>query len=85
MGRPPTRPKKLRNGFYIDVRNIGTNTGVKIRRDTEAEMLLAVKDYSKSKDVIVLGECINGKFAKDAKPRKKKAKAAPKPKPKKKD
>lgn len=72
MGRPPTRPKKLKDGYYIEVRNTGAASGIKIRRDTEAEMLLAVKDYEKSKEVVVLGESVNGKFVKDIKPRKKK-------------
>ena len=74
MGRPPTRPKKLKDGYYIEVRNTGSNSGIKIRRDTEEEMKIAVMDYEKSKDVIVLGESVNGKFVKDAKPIKKKKK-----------
>jgi len=74
MGRPPTRPKKLKDGFYIEVRNAGANSGIKIRRDTEAEMLLAVKDYEKSKEVVILGECVNGKFVNDTKPPKRKKK-----------
>ena len=72
MGRPPTRPKKLKDGYYIEVRNTGSNSGIKIRRDTEEEMKIAVMDYEKSKDVIILGESVNGKFVKDAKPVKKK-------------
>jgi hypothetical protein len=72
MGRPPTRPKKLKDGYYIEVRNTGAASGIKIRRDTEDEMKIAVMDYEKSKDVIVLGESVNGKFVKDAKPIKKK-------------
>lgn len=72
MGRPPTRPKKLKDGYYIEVRNTGSNSGIKIRRDTEDEMKIAVMDYEKSKDVIILGESVNGKFVKDAKPVKKK-------------
>ncbi|MCF8464707.1 MAG: hypothetical protein K9G41_07695 [Flavobacteriales bacterium] len=72
MGRPPTRPKKLKDGYYIEVRNTGAASGIKIRRDTEDEMALAVKDYEKSKDVIILGESVNGKFINDAKPVKKK-------------
>lgn len=35
-------------------------------------MMLAVKDYEKSKEVVILGESVNGKFVKDAKPVKKK-------------
>ena len=73
MGRPPTRPKKLKDGYYIEVRNTGATSGIKIRRDTEDEMMLAVKDYEKSKEVVILGESVNGKFVRDAKPVKKKS------------
>jgi len=62
MGRPPTRPKELRDGFYIEIRNIGSHTGIKIRRDNKKEMLSAIKEYEKIKDVIVLGEYKNGKM-----------------------
>ncbi len=61
MGRPPTRPLDLRDGFYIEIRNRGSRTGVKIRRDNEKQMEFAIKEYEKSKDVIVLGEFKNGK------------------------
>ena len=61
MGRPPTRPKKLRDGFYIEIRNKDAKSGIKIRRDTRQEMLSAVKEYEKTKDVIVLGEYKDGK------------------------
>ncbi len=62
MGRPPTRPKKLRDGFYIEVRNKGSKTGIKIVRNSKEEMLKAIKDYSKTKEVIVFGESKNGKW-----------------------
>lgn len=61
MGRPPTRPLDLRDGFYIEIRNRGSRTGVKIRRDNKKQMEFAIKEYEKSKDVIVLGEYKNGK------------------------
>ncbi len=61
MGRPPTRPKKLRDGFYIEIRNKDAKTGIKIRRDTRKEMLSAVKEYAKTKQVVVLGEYKDGK------------------------
>lgn len=61
MGRPSTKPKELRDGFYIEIRNKGAKTGIKIRRDNKDEMLKAVKDYERTKDVIVLGEYKNGK------------------------
>ena len=61
MGRPPTKAKELRDGFYIVIRNRNSKTGVKIRRDNKDQMLRAVKEYERSKDVIVLGKYENGK------------------------
>ncbi len=61
MGRPATRPLDLRDGFYIEIRNRGSRTGIKIRRDNRKQMEFAIKEYEKSKDVIVLGEYKNGK------------------------
>lgn len=65
MGRPATKPTKLRDGFYIEVRNKGSRSGIKIRRDTKDAMLLAIKEYERVKDVIVLGEFKNGKSIDD--------------------
>ena len=62
MGRPPTKPKKLKDGFYIEVRNKGSKTGIKIRRDTRDELDQAIKEYQRAKTVIVLGEYKNGKW-----------------------
>jgi len=72
MGRPPTKPKKLRDGFYIEVRNRGANTGIKLVRDTEEQMNHAIEEYSRTKDVVILGQSINGKFVNDVKKKKKK-------------
>ncbi len=80
MGRPPTKPKKLRDGFYIEVRNRGANSGIKLVRDTEEQMQHAIAEYSRSKDVVILGQSINGKFVKDIKVRKTKVAKAPKAK-----
>jgi hypothetical protein len=30
MGRPPTRPSRLRDGFYIEVRTKGSNSAIKL-------------------------------------------------------
>ncbi len=62
MGRPPTRQKELKDGWYVEVRNKGSKTGMKIRRETLPEMEQMVKDYQKTKEVIVLGESRGGKF-----------------------
>jgi len=62
MGRPATKPTELRDGFYIEIRNRGSKAGVKIRRDTKEQMLMAIKEYEASKDVIVIGEVSKGKI-----------------------
>ena len=48
--------------ILIEIRNRGSKTGIKIRRDNEKQMEFAIKEYEKSKDVIVLGEYKNGKL-----------------------
>jgi len=62
MGRPPTRPKKYRDGFYIDIRRKGEKSGIKIYRDTREKMMQAYEEFRKFKDVIILGEMKNGKW-----------------------
>ncbi|MDT0553966.1 MAG: hypothetical protein BM563_05055 [Bacteroidetes bacterium MedPE-SWsnd-G1] len=62
MGRPPTRPAKLRDGFYIEVRNKGAKTGIKIRRENRTEMMEAVSEYRRVKEIIILGESKNDKW-----------------------
>ena len=75
MGRPPTKPAKLKDGFYIEVRNEGSKAnGIKIRRDTREEMMMAVEDYSRIKDVNILGELKNDKWVDNKKEKKKKLK-----------
>jgi len=61
MGRPATKPKELRDGFYLEIRNKGARTGIKLRRDTKKQMMFAVKEYENSKEVVILGEFKNGK------------------------
>ena len=56
-GRPPVKPAKLMDGFYIEVRNKGSKEkGIKIRCKSKIEMENTVKEYSRNKDVVVLGE-----------------------------
>lgn len=62
MGRPATRPKKFRDGFYIEVKNKGEKSGIVIVRNTREEMLKAIRDYSRTKEIQVLGESRNGKW-----------------------
>ena len=74
MARPSTRGVKLKNGFYIEVRNKGAHSGVKIRRDTLEAAKLAFDNYSKMHDVHYIGEIENGKVV-GAKKEKRKKKA----------
>lgn len=62
MGRPSTREKKLKDGFYIEVRNKGSKSGIKLRRESIEEMDKTILEYEKSKDIVILGESRNGKW-----------------------
>ncbi len=64
MGRPATKPARLKNGFYIEVKNPGSS-GVLVRRDTKEQMLSAAEDYSRTKEVVILGEMRNDKWQHD--------------------
>lgn len=61
MGRPPTRPARLKNGFYIEVKSQGTSA-ILIRRDTREQMVIAAEDYARSKNVTIKGEMFNDKW-----------------------
>ena len=62
MGRPATKPTKLKDGFYIEIKNKGSRSGVKLYNATKPQMERAIKMYERSKEVVILGECIDGKF-----------------------
>lgn len=62
MGRPSTKPKDLRDGYYIEVRNKNQKSGVKIRRDSISQLQLAIDEYKDSKEVVVLGKSEKGKM-----------------------
>ena len=46
MGRPPTRPARLKNGFYIEVKSQGSSA-ILIRRYTREQMVIAAEDYAR--------------------------------------
>lgn len=71
MGRPATKPARLKDGFYIEVKNQGSG-GILIRRDTKDQMLMAAEDYSRMKVVTVLGEMKNDKWVDKSKDKKSK-------------
>ncbi|HNQ27182.1 MAG TPA: hypothetical protein PKL92_04615 [Aquaticitalea sp.] len=62
MGRPATKPIKFRDGFYLEIRNRGANSGIKLHRNTKEQMLETIKSYEQTKEIIILGESKNGKW-----------------------
>ncbi len=61
-GRPVTKPIELKEGFYLELRVKGSNSPVKIRRDTKAEIEMAIAQYDKSKIVTYLGQVKAGRW-----------------------
>jgi uncharacterized protein (UPF0333 family) len=59
-GRPRERAITLMDGFYIEISNKGESKGLKIRSETKGAMENAAKQYSKYKNVTILGEYKNG-------------------------
>jgi len=59
-GRPRERAITLMDGFYIEISNAGDTKGVKIRSESKAAMENAAKQYSRYKEVTILGEYKNG-------------------------
>ena len=75
MGRPSTKPKKLKDGFYLEVKNQGAKSGIKIRRDSLEELMVAKKTFERTKEVKVLGEVVDDTFVDEKKKRRKKKEA----------
>ena len=61
-GRPVTKPPELKEGYYIELRTKGSSSPVKIRRDSEAEMKMAITQYEKSKIVTYIGQVVKGRW-----------------------
>jgi hypothetical protein len=61
-GRPPTKPSELKDGFYLELRNKGSNSAVKIRRENKEEVEKTIKQYEKVKIVNYLGEVKSGRW-----------------------
>lgn len=66
MGRPPTKPVTFRDGYYIEVRSKDADKGVKVRADSEQEMLANAEMYKRSKIVVVLGQMKKGVWVNEA-------------------
>lgn len=65
MGRPATKPKKLKDGYYIEIKNKGDKSGIKVYSPTKMQMQRAIKMYERSKEIVILGESKNGKWVND--------------------
>lgn len=76
MGRPPILPKKKKDGFWLEIRNKGANSGIIIIRDSYEAMMQAARQYQITKDVVILGEHKNGKKVEQPSTGKKKEKSA---------
>lgn len=61
-GRPATKQAELKEGFYIELRSKGSNSPVKIRRESMAEVDMAIEQYGRSKIVTYLGQVKGGKW-----------------------
>ena len=45
MGRPPSKPVKLRDGYYIEIHGRNEDKGIKIRRDSLKQIEVAKAHY----------------------------------------
>ena len=61
-GRPATKPVELKEGYYLELRVKGSSSAVKIRRESKAEIELAIAQYDKSKTVTYLGQVKAGRW-----------------------
>lgn len=59
-GRQRTVQIQLRDGFYIEVCTKGMKRGMKIRSESKKEMEDAASQYTKYKQVIIMGEYKSG-------------------------
>ena len=61
-GRPVTKPGELKDGYYLELRNKGSNSAVKIRRETKTELDATIAQYERTKLVSYLGEVKNARW-----------------------
>ena len=68
MARPSTREKRLKDGYYIEVRNNGGERGIKIRRESKDQIDSAMEEYKRTKEVSYLGLVKMGNSLRDPTP-----------------
>ncbi len=54
----------LKDGFYIEIKSSSSNhqSGILVRRNTRTEIDLAIKQYSKTKNVKYYGQVLDSKL-----------------------
>ena len=53
MARPSTREKRLKDGYYMEVRNNGGERGIKIRRESKEQIDSAMEEYKRTKKLLI--------------------------------
>jgi hypothetical protein len=79
VGRPSTKPARLKNGFYVSVKNKGMSNAVMMYSPTRDGMTIIAQRYSifPDKEVTIMGEHKNDEWVSSSRPaRKKREKAA---------
>ena len=71
-GRPATKPARLKNGFYVGVKNKGQASPVMMYSPTREGMMLIAQRYSifPEKEVTVMGEHKNDKWVDQEQPKR---------------
>ena len=62
MQKPHLASARLKAGFYIEVCDRGSRSGIMICSINKKEMLYTADTYKKNKDVIIYGEFAEGKW-----------------------
>ena len=71
-GIPATKPARLKNGFYVGVKNKGMSTPVMMYSPTREGMMLIAQRYGvfPEKEVVVMGEHKNDKWVDQEQPKR---------------
>ena len=65
MARPSTREKRLKDGYYMEVRNNGGERGIKIRRESKEQIDSAMEEYKRTKKLLISALLKMGNSLKD--------------------
>ncbi|MBL7942956.1 MAG: hypothetical protein JNM00_09330, partial [Flavobacteriales bacterium] len=70
VGRPSTKPARLKNGFYVSVKNKGMSNAVMMYSPTRDGMMIIAQRYSifPDKEVTIMGEHKNDEWVSSSRP-----------------